>query len=242
MVLIIRGKMKEHIYSIPLTVALEEGCSCVLCSLEKKLEQQAVTYFLGPSMMEPDSRTLTNNKGFCPTHLQMLFDGNNRLSLALMLETHVKELSERLEIKKSSGMFAKGISAALTGEAINNSVKSCALCDKLNAQICAASENLSYLWGADEDFRKMFENSNGLCLAHTALALSTCEKELQGKKRDDFVNLLITMQKKKLSSLYDDLHSFVLSFDYRNAGKELSEKEKESVASTVKHLSKYEKN
>ena len=51
--------MKEHIYTIALTDSLAESCSCAMCTLEKKLEQEAVNYFLGPSLMEPDSRTLT---------------------------------------------------------------------------------------------------------------------------------------------------------------------------------------
>ena len=60
--------MKERIYSIPLTEALEENSGCPLCTLEKKLQEQAVEYFLGPSMMEPDSREMTNEKGFCKNH------------------------------------------------------------------------------------------------------------------------------------------------------------------------------
>ena len=90
--------MKERIYSIPLTEALEETRGCILCTLEKRLEEQAVLYFLGPSMMEPDSREITNKKGFCKSHMGMLFDKKNRLSLALMLETHVKELEKNLKL------------------------------------------------------------------------------------------------------------------------------------------------
>ena len=84
--------MKERIYSIPLTEALEGNSGCPLCTLEKKLQEQAVEYFLGPSMMEPDSREMTNEKGFCKNHIKMLFDRKNRLSLALMLETHIKSV------------------------------------------------------------------------------------------------------------------------------------------------------
>ena len=34
--------MKERIYSIPLTDALKENCGCILCTLEKQLEEYAV--------------------------------------------------------------------------------------------------------------------------------------------------------------------------------------------------------
>ena len=230
--------MKERIYSIPLTEALEENSGCVLCTLEKKLEAQAVEYFLGPSMMEPDSREITNGKGFCKNHLKMLFDKNNRLSLALMLETHVKDLEKSMEIPKKTGMFSKETPGDIFSNNLYKRARSCALCDKLNAQMSDAAENFAYLWGCEEDFRKMFENSKGLCLEHTALVAQKCNGEIGGKKREEFLSSIVQNQKKQLSELYENLHNFTLSFDYRNAGKELSAEEKESVQTTMNYLSK----
>ena len=231
--------MKEHIYSIPLTEALEEKCGCILCILEKKLEQQAVEYFLGPSLMEPDGRSITNEKGFCRRHMGMLFEQKNRLGLALTLETHIKEIEGKLEMKKKQGMFSKDTTAMLTSEKIYAITKSCALCDKMNSQIFAAAGNVAYLWDSNEDFRKMFEESQGLCLEHTALAIEACDKELSEKKKEKYINMLIEKQKNLLAQIYENLHTFTLSFDYRNAGKELSKAEKESVQTAVKHLTKY---
>lgn len=228
--------MKEHIYSIPLTEALRQKDGCILCTLEKDLERQAVTYFLGPSMMEPDGREITNKKGFCHNHMKMLFDGNNRLSLALMLETHIKELQNETEIKKPAGFLAKGSAATLTGEHLQKKSDSCALCDKLNSQMRAAAGNLAYLWGKDEDFRQMFNDAPPLCLRHTALAVTFSENEIHGKQKEEYISRLLQMQKDALSSLYEDLHAFTLSFDYRNAGKELSKSEKESVSTAINYL------
>ena len=231
--------MKERIYSIPLTEALEENCGCILCTLEKKLEEQAAEYFLGPSMMEPDSREITNEKGFCKRHLGMLFDRKNRLSLALMLETHVKELEKSLDIPKKSKVFSKESPSKLLSDGIYRRIESCALCDKLSSQMRDAAGNLAYLWDKEEDFRKMFEESEGLCLEHTALAAKVGEGEISGKKKEEFLSMLTQRQKAKLSELYDDLHSFTLSFDYRNVDRELTSAQKESVHTAVKHLTKY---
>ncbi|MBQ8808190.1 MAG: hypothetical protein IJZ81_02660 [Clostridia bacterium] len=231
--------MKEHIYSIPLTEALEEKCGCILCILEKKLEQQAISYFLGPSLMEPDGRSITNEKGFCRRHMGMLFEQKNRLGLALTLETHIKEIEDKLKIKKKQGMFSKESTAMLTSQNLYGITKSCALCDKMNSQIFAAAGNIAYLWDSNEDFRKMFEESQGLCLEHMALAIEACDKELSEKKKEKYINMLIEKQKNLLAQIYENLHTFTLSFDYRNAGKELSKAEKESVQTAVKHLTKY---
>ena len=47
--------MKEKIYTIPVTEAFQQDCECPLCLMEEKLEEEALEYTLGASMMEPDS-------------------------------------------------------------------------------------------------------------------------------------------------------------------------------------------
>ena len=68
--------------------------------------------------------------------------------------------------------------------------------------------------------------------------LSVCEKEISGKLRDAFIESILFSQQKQLDLMYRDLHEFVLSFDYRNAGKPLSKEATESVQTAVKFLSK----
>ena len=50
--------------------------------------------------------------------------------------------------------------------------------------------------------------------------------------------MLINQQKNALDALYDDLHNFTLSFDYRNTGKP-DKNVADSVPRTVKHLTKF---
>ena len=230
--------MKERIYSIPLTDALKENCGCILCAIEKKLEDDALNYFLGSAMMEPDTREITNKKGFCRRHLPMLFDKGNRLGLALVLETHVKELSGKMTAEKQSGFMKKGHDASLTAKKLLDTASSCALCDKMNSQIEDAAGNLTYLWEQEADFRNMFEKQGELCPEHAGLVLSVCDKEISSKLRDAFIESILQSQKKQLDGLYKDLHEFVLSFDYRNSDKPLSENASKSVETAVKYLSK----
>ncbi|HOK42309.1 MAG TPA: DUF6062 family protein, partial [Thermoclostridium caenicola] len=84
--------MKERIYTIPITEAFEQDTECPLCVCEKKLEQDALEYALGPSLMEPDSRMETNRMGFCAHHFTKLYNSQkNRLGLGLIIETHLAE-------------------------------------------------------------------------------------------------------------------------------------------------------
>ncbi len=90
--------MKEQIYTIPVTDAFREDSECPLCILEKKLEEQYLEYFLGPTLMEPDHRIETNKKGFCRKHFELLYNRQeNRLGLGLIIDTHLQHQNSKLE-------------------------------------------------------------------------------------------------------------------------------------------------
>lgn len=231
--------MKERIYTIALNDAIGEKCGCVLCTLEKKLEDDAAAYFLGPSLMEPDGRQLTNEKGFCRRHMNMLLGRGNRLGLALTLETHLKELADSLSVKKKRGLTGASVDFRMCSEELYSRFCSCALCDKLNMQMLAAAENMVFLLENEQEFREKFEASGGLCLEHFALTVQASEKELSGKKAEKFISYLYAFQKKEIIRLNELVHEFTLSFDYRSAGKPLSEEAAQSVEKAAKMLTKF---
>lgn len=110
--------MKEQIYTIPVTDAFREDCECPVCVLEKKLEEQYIEYFLGPSLMEPDCRVETNDKGFCKKHFEQLYNRQeNRLGLGLIVDTHLQHHNKRF--KK---LFGKDFSMD-SGEKTNSTRK-----------------------------------------------------------------------------------------------------------------------
>ena len=230
--------MKEHIYTIALTDSLTESCSCAMCTLEKKLEQEAVNYFLGPSLMEPDSRMITNEKGFCRRHMYMLFDQNNRLGLGLTLETHLTELIKSFRPSKKSGLFSSSYDVTESGKKLFSLSQSCTLCDKLNEQMRHAARNFAFLISTEDEFKSKFTQTDGLCLEHMALVVSQSEKELSGKKFTEFIDFLYDIQIQKFTELQKDVHSFTLSFDYRNT-EAPSQKVTASVQAAVDRLSKY---
>lgn len=82
--------MKEKIYTIQVTEAFRKDCECCMCILEKQLEDESVDYILGASLMEPDHHMITNEKGFCSKHFEMLYNKQeNRLGLGLVIDTHL---------------------------------------------------------------------------------------------------------------------------------------------------------
>ena len=86
--------MKEAIYTIPISEVFEPKDGCPLCRLRDILEQRCLEYIMGAAMMEPDIRVETNRLGFCKDHYFMMLKRKNRLSIALMLQSHLDGFSK----------------------------------------------------------------------------------------------------------------------------------------------------
>ena len=230
--------MKERIYSIPLTDALNENCDCVMCALERKLENDAVEYFMGASKMEPDVRIMTNKKGFCRRHLHIMEESGGTLGLALMLDTHLNELRGRIEKKGKGGLFAAKKSAEALCEELSKIIDGCVVCDKLESHLFDAAANLVYLWDKEPDFRRKLEASKGLCLPHMLLVLKAAGSELGGKRLDEFVDFIVTTQNEKLETLNEDVNWFTKKFDFNHKDDDWKNS-KDAVPRAVNKLVKF---
>ena len=115
--------MREKIHTIPVVESFEAGDECPFCHLLRQTEQRTIRYFAGPgaSYMEPEVRGNTNREGFCPSHLQKLYDYGNALGAALMLQTHCEDIL--LDLVETwvvlRGMYH--ISASIDSNSIHNS-------------------------------------------------------------------------------------------------------------------------
>lgn len=221
--------MKETIYTIPINEAYETDCECPLCVLEKKIEDEACDYALGAAMMEPDYRIESNEKGYCRRHFEELFKRPNKLSLALVMDTYMQETISRLgslEKKLDSlegtknSLFRK--SAELEGtvkeltDLLDKREKSCIVCDKINYTMDRYYDVLLDMWVGDEDFRRKFEASKGVCLPHMKKLTDRAVKKLSEKNAKEFIMLLYKKQQQELTRISEDVHRFTLKFDYRN--------------------------
>ena len=242
--------MKETIYKIPVNEVYDLDCECPLCELEKRLEKEAVEYSLGAAMMEPDFRIISNEKGFCRRHFTKMFAQENKLSLALVLDTHLKKVRQELDIQKHNiekkkpkkqGLFKKGNTEDgiedLSGFLKNNQ-SSCVICDKVNKTMARYIDVLMYMWATDDDFKAKFQASKGLCLMHFLQVTQNIKTSLNGKDAELFINTLITKETEELDRIQDDIHRFTLKFDYRNRDMEWGTA-KDAPIRTIEKLSGY---
>ncbi len=218
--------MKEKIYTIPVNEAFDNACSCPFCQLMHKLETQRVSYTLGASMMESDAREITNTLGFCPRHLKMLFNSSNKLSLALILDTHLQTLRSKInasascigDSKKKSPLFKKNKTnhAAVLSSLIDTNIRSCAICKNIEHTMERYIDVFFYMWKNEPEFKEKFDKCNSICLMHYGMLTNEGERYLSSSDFNTFISSLIKKEDALLSSLNEDIHKFTLKFDYRN--------------------------
>lgn len=243
--------MKERIYTIPINDAFDKDCECPVCEFEREEEKKIIDYTVGASMMEPDSREITNEKGFCKNHYMKIISTPNKLSAALINETHIEKILDDLKnfndnlCENKKTLFKKNTPATLQ---IQNSANhfeklgsSCAVCDRLNATMTRFAENILFLCKTDEGFRKKFFSGKGFCIKHFALLLKLAPNEFKNNELYDFTKKLYNLEIENISRVLGDVKWFVKKFDYRFKDEDWKNSKDAVVRSTAKVVS-YEEN
>ena len=191
-------------------------------------------------MMEPDVRIKTNELGFCRTHFDDMLGMKNRLSVALMLESHMDEVAKSC-FGDTKGLFSRSCDPDKTATAAEKAVSSCFVCSHIDDMMGHAVDNAIHMWKTEPDFRKLLDAQDGLCLPHLAELLRLGKRKLSKDEFRDFAYAAISAAQKRHAALRADLAAFSKSFDYRfaDAGKE--ENVKTSVENAVAYLASVRK-
>lgn len=232
--------MKERIYTIPVSEAFEVDSECPMCILEKRIEDDAIKYTLGPSMMEPDTRIETNKKGFCNRHFAKLYNSQeNRLPLGLIIDTHLMEQNKIFhdmyekalpDLKKEAESGAmeqlikgfkknKDQSGAFVQAMIDKLSElehSCTICEKISFNMQKFTEVILYLFFKEPEFKERFASKKGFCLPHTKMLLEGSMKHLKGRQRSEFVMTLMSLELIHLDRIKEEVNWFTQMFDYKN--------------------------
>ena len=223
--------MKYHIDTIPVWDAMKLDGECFLCALKRKTEIGEVEYYLGASVMEPDTRLQVNKKGFCCNHQRMLYAMDNRLGHALMLESHVSETRERLakackRIKNATkgGSFIDRLTGKMPSPAramedavsdLRDMTSTCIICDRIQENMGRYLHTFFHLYQHDTEFRKAFEGCKGLCLPHATELLTTAPGELGNNALADFADAICRLETENFDRMQEDVSWFCRKFDYR---------------------------
>ena len=205
----------EQIYTIPVSEAFEKSaadksCGCPFCTLYNKLECDELDLILGASMMEPDVRIKSNEKGFCRTHYDMMFVRKNRLGMALTLESHLDDLTRELKDGGLSGGSGKKPISRI--EALESS---CYVCERISFNFGHMVETAVLRWQGDDVFPEKLRAQPYFCLPHYKMMLKYAGQRLGKKQLKEFVGDCEAIQNKYIEELKDDVSWFCKKFDYR---------------------------
>lgn len=206
--------MRESILTIPINEVFDPKCGCPICRMRDMLESRAVEYIMGAAMMEPDVRIETNRLGFCKTHFDQMLKQKNRLSLALMLQTHLDTLNQGLFSRKR--LFEPKNARQRKVSAVNSS---CFVCSKVDWGMERLLDTVFTMY-TDKQFHALFMEQEMLCLPHYDLLISLAPQYLKKPHLENFEKDCAALVQRQIELLYNDVSHFCSMYDYRNTGKD----------------------
>ncbi|HHV11993.1 MAG TPA: hypothetical protein GXX75_17100 [Clostridiales bacterium] len=216
--------MKEKIYTIPVKEAFEADCECPICMMYKELEENAIEFTMGPSYMDDDIREATSSLGFCEKHLGQLYQNQNRLGLALILESHMDKLMKEIEKRTSGGikysspaLFKRKAEVPQVVSYLDGVEATCFVCDKIDRSYQRYIATIFHLYHTDGAFREKFSNTKGFCTGHYRKLFSAAAGHLSGEELNRFLTELNRVYLENMKRVRDDLEWFINKFDYRYA-------------------------
>lgn len=209
--------MKYHIDTIPVWDAYHRETECPLCVLQAKAESDYVDLYLNGSVMEPDTRTEVNAKGFCPRHFGMLYQAQNALGLGLMTHTYLKQTLD--EWNKTAKR--KGTKEDLRGLVrwLHAKTNTCVICEKTNAAMDRYAYTILHLWQHEGEFEEALAASKGFCLPHLGLMLNMAADTLPKAKAAAFLETILPIQQREMERIEGELWWFTQKFDHKNHDK-----------------------
>ena len=202
--------MRDDICTIPVSEVFEVDDGCPICRMKKTVESHIIDYIMGAAMMEPDVRIETNKVGFCPTHYDLMLGHKGRLSLALMLETHLDYINDNVlnfklfETKKQKAEKAGSL------------YESCFVCDKINWGMERMIDTLYRCYESERDFREMFDNQSVFCIPHYELLVKGANKRNMPKYHSEFIKSITDTVKEHSKKLSLDVKNYCKVYSYQN--------------------------
>lgn len=198
---------KYQLETIPVWDGIKSGSECFICDLMKQAEDDSLRFYLGASVMNPETRIRVNTTGFCPQHTSMLVMSGSPNSMAVMWESHFAKTRESLEKNLRELKNAKNLkkTAQTLDDVMKNRESGCLICDRMKGRLDRYCFTIPYLWGQDPEFRKAFSESKGFCLHHMVHILKMATEALDSKQQKEFAAQMSELQERNLERVAHDL-------------------------------------
>jgi len=226
--------MKYKLETIPVWDAFKDDTECPICHLAEKAEERYLKFYLGSSVMNPETRVEVNKTGFCPHHYTGLLQIRSNHGLGLVTHTHLEKrmefLKSHLNVLKSEASKVSGKTALIKPKKLSASIKNldrhlkeheqkCMICTRIDYTIQRYTFTIIHLWKTDGEFRDFFRKSSGFCFHHLPELLNMAEETLSPGKLGEFIEELIPVIEKNNERLEKEILWFTQKFDSKNFDK-----------------------
>ncbi len=201
--------MQYHIQTAPIWDAYKNS-GCPLCALKAARQTRLVTQYLTDNVMDPDFRVASNNRGFCAEHIKQMYAGQNKLGLALQLETRAAALCDLLKNAPTDKKSAKKTAEKL------NAHRGCVICDTLDEVMPRYYITVAEMFGNEKDFPELFGNARH-CLKHTQDLYAVAE--YAGKSASAYLYALTQSITRDLAAAEKELKDFADCFDFKSGNR-----------------------
>ena len=201
--------MQYHIQTAPIWDAYKQD-GCPLCALYEARQTRLVTQYLTDNVMDPDFRVASNDRGFCARHINQMYAGQNKLGLALQLETRAAALCDLLKSAPTDKKAAKKTADKL------NAHRGCVICDALDEVMPRYYMTVAEMFMNEKDFPELFKGARH-CLKHTQDLYSVAE--YAGKSAAAYLFALTEAIKRDLSRAEKELKDFADCFDFKSGSR-----------------------
>jgi hypothetical protein len=142
-----------------------------------------------------------------------MFSAGKKLPLALILESHLKEIENSL----SKPGIMPAMAGASSAKKLSGISDSCYVCSRIEYNFTRMMDTAAYLWETDEEFRRKCKKQEGFCVPHAAEYLTAAKARMKGKVFVQLYGDIYNIQSKHMDGISEKLSRFVKSFDYRYA-------------------------
>jgi hypothetical protein len=198
--------MKYELETIPVWEALRRESECFLCDLMRDSEHDAISYCLGDSVMNPETRVRVNRIGFCVRHWEALAAAGNPHPLALIGHTYVGETLHALQSSFGTLHAAKpGRKTAQAAEGLSQVLRErergCLVCEQMGQRLDRYVFTTIRLWTDDAEFRAALKSGKGVCLHHLEALLKMSTSVLDTHAAGMFAKELSSLTEENLRRL-----------------------------------------
>ena len=216
--------MKLELETIPVWDGVASKSECYVCDLMAEAQKDALSFYLGNSVMNPETRVKVNESGFCTKHWQLLTAANKPQGIALMTDTYLGMTRTKFEKSinsllgtKNSRQARKAIQSLKAD--MERREKGCLVCSAMQQRLDRYLFTTCYLWGEDSSFRSALQEGKGFCLHHFQLLLETAPAVLSGSLLAQFVHDLTQTEVLNLDRIANDVHWMTQKYKSENMDK-----------------------